>query len=214
MNRSTALSAALIQWAINPAQERRRARLVIATRLNERGEEPRLLQQLLPEQAYPRLDLEMLDDEQARLSIEATTRKTGTAFLPETIQAVLTGLKYNQPEQRNMMALQVVCRVTYQHALDLQRNEVTPELLRDLNNVDGILEREFKLATKLNQSMYKGGDAARKVLAQFVGSDKQSMRPRSWRELLLRCCMDGHELSKVLDILHGRWVGAPRAAPW
>ena len=192
---------ALIQWAMLPALELRRARLVIATRLNEHGEEPRLLHQALPEPAYPRLDLEMLDDVQARLWIETTARKTGNIFLPDTIQVILNGLRYNQPEQRNMMALQVVCRVTYQRALDLPRSEVTPELLGDLGGVEGILDREYKLAAKLSQSMYKGGDAARKVLAQFVSSDKQSMRPRSLRELLLRCCLDEHELGKVLDIL-------------
>jgi hypothetical protein len=193
--------AALVQWAADPAPERRRAHLVIATRLNERAQEPALLQHLLPEAEYPRLDLEMLDNEQARQSIEAATRKSEVAFLPETIQVILNGLKYGQPEERNMMALQVVCRVAYQHAFDHQRSEVTPELLRDLNNVDGILDQQFKLATKLNQSIYTGGDTARKVLAQFVGSDKQSMRPRSLSELRLRCCMDEHELSKILDIL-------------
>lgn len=195
------LVGALIQWAISPAPPRRRAHLLLATRLNERGEEPRLLQQVLPEPAYPRLQLEMLDDLQARLSIEATTRKTGVTFLPEMIQSIMQGLRYSQPEQRNMMALQVVCRVAYQRALDLQRNEGTPELLRDLGGVEGILDREYRLAEKLKQSMYKGGDAARKVLAQLVGSDKQSMRPRSLAELLLRCCMNEIELSKILDIL-------------
>jgi hypothetical protein len=193
--------AALIQWALDPAQPRPRSCLLIATRLNERGEEPGLLQQRLPEAQYPRLDLEMLDQDQARLSIEATTRKSDITFLPETIRAILDGLKYHQPEERNMMALQVVCRAVYQHALDLQRTEVTPELLCALNRVDGILDREFAVATKLKQSMYKGGDAARKVLSQFVCSDKRSMRPRSWNELLLRCCADEHELSKILDIL-------------
>jgi hypothetical protein len=195
------IANALIQWAINPTKVGRRSHLLIATRLNERGEEPLLLQQMLPEDAYPRLELEMLDDMQARLCIEASTRKTNIVFLPATIQAILDGLHYNQPEQRNMMALQVVCRVAYQRALELQRKEVTPELLRDLNDVDGILDREFKLATKLNQSVYTGGEAARKVLAQFVSSDRLSMRPRSWDELLLRCCMDERELGKTLDIL-------------
>jgi hypothetical protein len=193
--------AALIQWALPATRQQRRSRLVLATRLNEHGEQPRLLQQTLPEQAYPRLHLEMLDDLQARLSIEATTRKTGVTFLPETIQSIMQGLRYSQPEERNMMALQVVCRVAYQRTLDLQRSEVIPELLGDLGGVEGILDREYKLAEKLKQSMYKGGDAARKVLSQFVGSDKQSMRPRSLGELLLRCCMDENELSKILDIL-------------
>ena len=114
--------------------------------------------------------------------------------MPETIRDILEKLKYNQPEERNMMALQVVCRAATQHALDLNRSEVTPELLSDLNGVDGILDQEFKIATKLRRSMYEGGEVARKVLAQFVGSDRQSMRPRSWHELLLRCSMDQHAL--------------------
>ena len=192
---------ALIQWAIDPAQGRGRSHLVIATRLNERGEEPGLLQQLLSEEEYPRLDLDMLEYDQAKLSIEATTRKTGMIFLPETIQNILKGLKYNLPEERNMTALQVVCRAVYQHALDLQRDELTPELLKDLNDVDGILDQEFKIASKLKQSFYKGGEAARKVLAQFVGSDKKRMRPRGWQELLLRCGMEERELSQILDML-------------
>ena len=192
---------ALIHWAIDPTQPERRSRLLIATRLNESGEEPRLLQQWLPEPEYPRLDLKMLDDVQARLSIEATARKGEITFLPETIRDILEKLKYNQPEERNMMALQVVCRAATQHALDLNRSEVTPELLSDLNGVDGILDQEFKIATKLRRSVYEGGEAARTVLAQFVGSDRQSMRPRSWHELLLRCSMDQHALGKILDTL-------------
>jgi hypothetical protein len=163
--------------------------------------EPGLLQRLLPEADYPRLNLHMLDYDQAIQSIEAATRKSDVSFLPETIQAILQGLKYTQPEERNMTALQVVCRVLYQHALGLQRTEVTPELLKDLNDVDGILDQEFKIASKLKQSFYKGGEAARKVLSQFVASDKHSMRPRSWQELLLRCGMPERDLNQIIDML-------------
>ena len=148
---------ALIHWAIDPAQPERRSRLLIATRLNE-GKEPGLLRRWLPEPEYPRLDLKMLDQDQARLSIEATARKGEITFLPETLRDILEKLKYNQPEERNMMALQVVCRAATQHALDLNRSEVTPELLSDLNGVDGILDQEFKIATKLRRSMYEGGE--------------------------------------------------------
>lgn len=195
------LVAALVGWAVDPQHSRPRARLVIATRLNEAGREPELLQQLLPEYEYPRMNVEMLEYGQAAQVIDATMRKSDLTFLPETVHAILSGLKYDQPKERNLTALQVVCRAVYQHAAELTRTEVTPEILKDLDGVDGILDREFKIASKLAQTFYAGGDSARKVLAQFVGSDQQSMRPRTWDDLLLRCDLEKGQLSRLLDRL-------------
>jgi hypothetical protein len=143
----------------------------------------------------------VLDEDKAKLTIEKTALRADITFLPETIRAILEKLKYNLPEERNMMALQVVCRAVFQHALDLPRTTVTPELLSDLGGVEGILDREFAVATKLEQSMYRGGDDARKVLSQFVCSDGRSMRPRSWDELKLRCGMEKPELDGILGNL-------------
>jgi CHAT domain-containing protein len=191
---------ALITWISDSSQDGGRPRLVIATRLNEQGKEPELLTQQIPDREC-RLPLDMLAYDRAYQWIEAVTQKSAVTFPRETITAILNGLNYQDPEKQSMMALQVVCSALFDRALELRRKEATPELLTDkeLADIDGILEQVF--ANKLDNNKYKQGDTAKKVLAQFVSSDRESMRPRSLRELRLRCKLGDKELKEILDQL-------------
>lgn len=195
---------ALIHWADGSAKGQHRKRLVIATRLDKHSEEPTILQEHVPEMEFSRLHLEMFDYDQATTWINKVTKNSGVTFLPETINAILIGLNYDHLEDRSMVALQVVCEAVFEHAQANERDEATPELLAALNYVDGILKQKFNIPDKYkeeNKNPNKNEIAARKVLSQFVNSNKKSMRPRSWDDLYLRCSMENQELNQILDQL-------------
>lgn len=204
----TQILSALIKWISDPSQLGYSSRLVIATRLSEQGKEPALLLQQIPERKC-RLHLDMLNYDQAYQWIESVTQQSGVIFPRETIIAILNGLNYQDPEKQSMMALQVVCSALFERAQELHREEATPELLTDkeLADIDGILERVY--TNKLDNNKYKQGDTAKRVLAQFIGTDNR-MRPRSWEDLRLRCGLDDNDLKEIIDHLQEDSLLRPR----
>lgn len=195
---------ALSEWAIDSFKEKGGRRLVLAIREDQPTSEPTpvYLREVLSGSAPARLPLAMLDREAISEVIRQITEHTPVRFASEAIAQVLKALEYEQDP--SMLKVQVVCRALYLRARELERDEVTPEMLDDkaLGGVRGILERDYELAEKLRGAVAADGEAARDILIQFICSDGESARQVSEDLLTLRSGAASREVARqILDHL-------------
>jgi hypothetical protein len=191
---------ALVRWA----QAAPAARLVLATRVDAQGNVPAFVGELLPDWRAAHLPLASLGRTEMAAAITASAARSAVAFEQAAIDRVLDELDYGEPgAEPNMLAVQVVCLALYNRARERGETVVTRDLLDDpqLQDVAGILARDFTLAGRLRQPAYGGGDLARRVLAQFVRSDGEGARPAPLEELRLRVGAPPEEIAGALDQL-------------
>ena len=197
--RAKDLVRALIRWVHDETASVREARLLLATRPAGDGGPPAWLRESLPRWRDSLLNLEALDRDEVVEVMQRAARDARVEFAPATCTAILSALDYEHDP--DMIKLQVVCRAIYRHADEQKRKQVEPEFLVHLGGVEAILAQEYEVAQKLNEAIYEGGDTARRVLAQFVASDGESMRRRSREQLELRVDVPKDELKRTLELL-------------